>query len=167
MIFLCINIHFLKTKHFKMYQSISLYINAAYIIAWQKKFFCSILLVGKGVKCCFTMLLFFKAIKRKVTGLLCRKLRCWLETFCTVERSDRITGMGCAGESFSLFLLDDLACSRPVYALFSHVLSLISREILRKNCNYTGVQAMGNGSPAKTAASAASIECPCMCLVER
>ncbi len=33
--------------------------------------------------------------------------------------------------------------------------------------NYTGAQATGKGSPAKTAASAASMECPCLCIVDR
>ncbi len=33
--------------------------------------------------------------------------------------------------------------------------------------NYIGAQATGNGLPAKTAASAASMECPCLCRVGR
>jgi len=37
----------------------------------------------------------------------------------------------------------------------------------RKEGNYIGAQATGNGLPAKTAASAASMECPCLCIVER
>lgn len=35
------------------------------------------------------------------------------------------------------------------------------------NGNYIGAQATGNGLPAKTAARAASMECPCLCIVER
>lgn len=33
--------------------------------------------------------------------------------------------------------------------------------------NYTGAQATGKGLPEKTAASAASMEWPCLCIVER
>ncbi len=34
-------------------------------------------------------------------------------------------------------------------------------------CNYSGAQAIGKGWPAKTAASAASMPCPCLRMVER
>jgi hypothetical protein len=33
--------------------------------------------------------------------------------------------------------------------------------------NYIGTQATGNGVPAKTAARAVSMGCPCLCMVER
>ncbi len=32
--------------------------------------------------------------------------------------------------------------------------------------NYIGAQATGKGLPAKTATSAASMECPCLCIVD-